>query len=300
MTLNSETLRRLRRRFGFSQQDLADRAKVSKRTIARLEAGEAQAENRSRTIHNLARALKVEADVLSAPLSDDDINDASDEMQRVMTFVAPGAMLDYQMVEDRYGVSIDGLVSAAPWMFAFLAEMSLHDRREKLGAARSHLAQLRDVMASHLGQAPEPFTEVQARLDAEEASLAGDDVFGRMLPEIGEWPEVEDHPFAAFLASQAAKSGSPVVDPVELETQLCEPLPLWSVHSAWLNDLSGGDPVAAYAVRRGLVRVSDIPEELRGDARAAERVAFLQRDVPTQEKTQIEKSHSNANMGDKT
>jgi predicted transcriptional regulator len=51
MTVNSETLRRLRRRFGLSQQDLADRAKVSKRTIARLEAGEAQTENRG---HSLA------------------------------------------------------------------------------------------------------------------------------------------------------------------------------------------------------------------------------------------------------
>ncbi len=138
--------------------------------------------------------------------------------------------------------------------------------------------------------APEPFSEVQARLDAEKASLAGDDVFGRMLPEIGEWPEVADHPFASFLASQAAKSGSPTVDSNELETQLCEPLPLWSAHRPWLNDLSGGDPVAAYAVRAGLVRVSDIPDELRGDARAAERIAFLRSNVPTNEKLQIEKT----------
>lgn len=76
-------------------------------------------------------------------------------MQRVMTFIAPGEMLDYQMVKDRYDVSIDALVSAAPWMFVLLAELSLHDRRERLGVARSHLAQLRDVMASHRGQAPE-------------------------------------------------------------------------------------------------------------------------------------------------
>jgi len=300
MTLNSETLRRLRRRSGFSQQDLADRAKVSKRTIARLEAGEAQAENRSRTIRNIAHALRVDADTLSAPPSDEDINDVGAEMQRVMTFITPQAMFDYQMVEDRYDVSIDALVSAAPWMFAVLAEISLHDRRERLGVARSHLAQLRDVMAFHLGQAPEPFTEVQARLDAEEASLAADDVFGRMLPEIGEWPEVEDHPFAAFLASQATKLGSPVIDPAELETQLCEPLPLWSVHRAWLNDLSGGDPVAAYALRMGWVRVSDIPRELRGDSRGAERAAFLRKVVPKEEQTKIEKNQSNTSIGDKT
>lgn len=300
MTLNPETLRRLRRRYGYSQQDLADLAKVSKRTIARLEAGKAQSENRSRTIHNLARVLKVEADKLSAPPSDDDMDYVGEEMQRIMTLVTRGTMLDYQMVEDRYGVSIDALVSAAPWLFSVLAEMSLLDRREKLEVSWSHLSQLRKAMASHLGQAPEPFVEIQARLDTEKASLAGDDVFGRTLPQFEEWPEVEDHPFAAFLAAQATRLENPNIDPCELETQLCDPLPIWSVHIAWLNDLSGGDPVAAYAMRAGLVCVSDIPDELKGDARAAERIAFLHSYVPIQEKIKIQKNHKYANVGDRT
>lgn len=108
VSINSETLFKLRRRLGFSQQDLADRAQISKRTIARLEAGEAETGNRLHTIQNLARALKVDADVLSAPPPDEDINDYAVQMQRVMTFVTHGTSLDYQMVEDRYPVTDTG------------------------------------------------------------------------------------------------------------------------------------------------------------------------------------------------
>ncbi|MET4129928.1 helix-turn-helix transcriptional regulator [Roseovarius sp. MBR-6] len=298
MTINSETLVKLRRRSGFSQQDLADRAKISKRTIARLEAGEAETGNRVHTIRNLARALKVDAEVLSAPPSDDDINELGGGMQRVMTFVTSGTSLDFQMIQDRYGVSVDELVAAAPWMFTLLAEMSMLDRREKLSAARSNLTRLREGMASHLGKDGDPFGEVSARLDAEEASVVADDVLGKMLRDVEEWPEVEDHPFTAFLAEQAEKLKSPTVDAAELETQLLEPLPVWRIHLAWLNDLSGGDPVAAYALHSGLVRVSDIPNELREDARTAERVAFLRKAVSPEEKAQFEQNKFNQIKGE--
>lgn len=299
MTVNSETLRQLRRRLGFSQQDLADRAKISKRTIARLEAGEAEAGNRNHTIRNLARALKVDADVLLAPPSDDDSADLGGEMQRVMTFIMPGARLDYQMVEDRYGVSVDSLVSAAPWMFALLAEMSLHDRRERLIAARSNLSRLREVIPSHLGQAPDLFVDASARLEAEEASVAAADVFGQMFPEVEGWPEAQDRPFTAFLDTQARNLKSPAVDPAELEVELFEPLPVWSIHSALLDELSRGDPVAAHALRAGLVRVSDIPDELREDGRGAERVALLRKAVPKEERVQIEQNQTKKIMGGK-
>lgn len=292
MAINPKTLVELRHRCRFTQQYLADRAKISKRTIARLEAGETEAGNRNHTIRSLARALKVEPDVLLAPPSDDDDNDFGMEMQRVMTFVTSGTWLDYQMVEDRYGVSVDSLVFAAPWMFALLAEMSLSDRREKLIAARTHITRLRESMASHLAEAPDPFFDVSARLDAEEASVVDDDVFGQKLPNVEEWPEPEDVPFTAFLATQATNLKSPDLVLTQLDTQLCDPLPVWSIHSAWLNDVSGGDLVAAHALRAGLVRVSEIPAELRDEGRQAERVAFLRNVVPTEEKAEIEKTRS--------
>jgi hypothetical protein len=203
------------------------------------------------------------------------------------------------MVEDRYGLSVDGLVSAAPWMFALLAEMSLSDRQEKLKVARLHVARLREDLPSHLLQASELFAEANLRLDAEEASVVADDVFGKMLPFVEEWPEVRDCPFTAFLAQQAKNLKRPTLDSAELETQLIDPLPVWSVHSAWLNELSGGDPVAAHALRAGLARVSDIPDQLREDARGGERITFLRKFVPTEERKQIEHNQSNQIIGDK-
>lgn len=52
------TLRELRDRAFLSQQELADEATVSKRTIERLEAGTHRP--RGRTVRKLARALKVD------------------------------------------------------------------------------------------------------------------------------------------------------------------------------------------------------------------------------------------------
>lgn len=184
-------------------------------------------------------------------------------------------------------------------MFALLAEMSLLDRREKLAATRSNIARLSEEMPSHLLQAPGIFDQANARFDAVEASIIAYDVFGRMLPDVEGWPEAQDHPFTAFLVAQARRIESPHVDPTELDTDLIEPLPLLWIHSAWLDCLSGGNTVAAYALRTGLVKVSNIPHEFRGDGRLAERIAFLCKAVPYEVKKQIERNQSNQTMGDR-
>ncbi|MFP5511408.1 MAG: helix-turn-helix domain-containing protein [Alphaproteobacteria bacterium] len=290
MTIHSETLRRLRKRAGLSQQDLADRSGVSKRTIARLEQGVGEGGNRNHTVNCLARALKVSTDVLSVPLAGDEIDSVSVNMQRVMTFVSPHTLLDFDMVKERYGVGIDALVAAAPWMFALMAEMSLADRRERLARAREAMARMQATASVHLGLATDLPVGLAERFEREAASVNAGDVFGILLPEPDGWPEVEDMPFTSVLAEKARGLASSLVDPAEMDTEIGDPLPIWSIHTAWLEAWVGGDRVAKYALLSGLARVADIPEDLRSAEEMTERVAFLRKLVPQKDHKRIEQN----------
>lgn len=290
MAIHAETLRRLRKRAGLSQQDLADRSGVSKRTVARLEQGVGEGGNRNHTVNCLARALKVGIDVLAAPLAEDDIDSVSVNMQRVMTFVSPRTLLDFDVVKERYGVGIDALVAAAPWMFALIAEMSLADRRERLARAREAMAQMQATASVHLGLATDPPVGLAERFERETASVDAGDVFGKMLPEQDGWPEVEDMPFTSYLAETARGLASSLVDPAEMDTDIGDPLPLWSIQTAWLEAWVGGDRVAKYALLSGLALVADIPGHLRTAEEMARRVAFLRKLVPQKDHKRIEQN----------
>lgn len=290
MAIHAQTLQRLRKRAGLSQQDLADRSGVSKRTIARLEQGVGDGGNRNHTVNCLARALKVGADVLAAPLAEDDIDSVSVNMQRVMSFISPHTLLNFDVVKERYGVGIDALVAAAPWMFALIAELSLADRRERLARAREALAQMQAAAPVHLGLATDPPVGLAVRFEREAISVDAGDVFGKMLPEPDGWPEVEDMPFTSFLAETARGLASSLVDPVDMDTDIGDPLPVWSIHTAWLEAWLGGDRVARYALSSGLARVADIPGDLRTAGEMARRVAFLRKLVPQKDYKRIEQN----------
>lgn len=298
MAIHPETLQRLRKRAGFSQQDLADRSGVSKRTIARLEKGIGESGNRNHTVRCLARALKIDPELLGSPLADEDLDGLSVNMQRVMTFVTSHTLLDFDVIKERYGVGIDALVASAPWMFAFIAEMSLSDRREKLARARQAMTEMRATASGHLHVQMDLSALVQ-RFDKEAASIDAGDVFGHLLPEPDGWPEMHDLPFTSFLADRAEGIASDFVDPKEMDTDIMDRLPIWPIHSAWLDAWVGGNRVARYALLAGLARIADIPEGLRSQEHMQERVAFLRSLVPQRDHKRIEQNEAVINPSEK-
>lgn len=299
MAIHPETLKRLRKRAGFSQQDLADRSGVSKRTIARLEKGIGESGNRNHTVRCLARALKIDAEILGSPLADEDLDSLSVNMQRVMTFVSSHTLLDFDVVKERYGVGIDTLVASAPWMFAYIAEMSLSDRRKKLARARQAMTEMQATASGHLHVQTDLSDALVERFDMEAASIDAGDVFGHLLPEPDGWPEVHDLPFTSFLADKARNLGSAFVDPDEMDTDIMDRLPVWPIHSAWLDAWVGGDRVAKYALLAGLARIADIPEGLRSQEHVQERVAFLRSLVPQKDHKRIEQNEAVINFSEK-
>lgn len=299
MAIHPETLRRLRKRAGFSQQDLADRSGVSKRTIARLETGIGESGNRNHTVRCLARALKIDPEILGSPLENDDLDSLSGNMQRVMTFVTSHTLLDFDIIKERYGVGIDALVASAPWMFAFIAEMSLVDRREKLARARQAMSEMQATASGHLHVQMDLSAGLVERFDMEAASIDAGDVFGHLLPEPDGWPEVHDLPFTSFLADKARGLASDFVDPEEMDTDIMDRLPVWPIHIAWLDAWVGGDRVAKYALMAGVTRIADIPEDLRPQENVQERIAFLRKLVPQKDHKRIEQNEIVINFSEK-
>ena len=153
MPIDPKRLTELRKRKGLNQTQLATRAKISPRQIARLES-EASAGSTARegTINNLAEALDVKPSVLTGemPMPEASAHSSLGRMRQVSAWVQPNVGLAYALIKRRYGVSLTTLVNAAPLMFVLLAEGSFAWRREKLKEVEEATERLNSSGSRHL------------------------------------------------------------------------------------------------------------------------------------------------------
>ena len=145
MKIQPETLRKLRKGKGLSQQALADEARVDKKTIARIEGGKG-GETRGSTVKLIAKTLRVDPEVLAQEPESEAVREA--DLRKLgyrtvrLSFLGE-TVLAYDLVKDRYGVDMRQLIDAAPMLFTLLAEMSLADRRRRLKGSGGGLGSLR-------------------------------------------------------------------------------------------------------------------------------------------------------------
>ena len=292
MQINPETLKKLRKNKGFSQQTLADESGVAKKTIARIEGGKG-GETRGSTMRELAKTLRVKPEVLT---KEPDFEAAHDEEIRKKYgwgVLKPRLRLDgddviaYDLVQDRYGVGIYDLIKVAPLLFTILAEQSLANRRrrlEEMEAAFEHFPE-------HL--IPRSWLD----LAAERASISQRDIFTRHIDEheLNESYYNEDvrNPFNDFLIEQA-KSLSPNNDAIDHEEihnfGNFDDLPSFNLFESYRKSLTGGSRRADYALSRGRVRIGQIPKELRGEDEnvTAVRVKWMEERVSEEEWAEYE------------
>jgi transcriptional regulator with XRE-family HTH domain len=275
--LDGKALRELRKRKGWSQRELADRAKLNQQTIYRLERGQTRANER--TIKELAGALKAGRDVLvgDAPLPAagpaQSRLDRSSDMQVRYSDSARNALT---LAARRYGVSSAAILESAPFLFVTVAEQSLRQRRERLAALQAKVAEAEQLQGSvpHLSSLLTYNTHADAILDAERASIAAHDLFGARIPDDAEIAnsdanEGTDNPFAAFLRDLGAETQG-VADfgwwP-EWDTPQFEVCPEESLA------LVGGDAQAAGYIRMGSAALYKMPKEVAAGG-AAVRAAW--------------------------
>lgn len=143
----------LRKGRRLTQQDLADKAKLSKRVVAECERLESQTRPRRSTIEALAKALSVKVEefcVKAAPgpegagagdsktrtvpargrvVVEGSVLDHANRIEATTVRISSIAKENFVVLKDKYGVTRDEVVEFAPVMFAMLAEMSLERRR---------------------------------------------------------------------------------------------------------------------------------------------------------------------------
>jgi len=210
-------LTQLREWRGLTQKQLADSARgVSARTISRLENGEGSPHRG--TIERIETALDVEFGVLTGekPIPADagqPSAPAEEAAYQLNVRVDAAVRSAFELVAQRYRISVPKIAQLAPLLFVIIAEGSLQHRRkdlEELEAAFPRLGEFEGMMSELRSKFPHiPFpdldwTDQDEAIKQEKASIERRDLFGqeRFVPDWGE--EGEDNPFEAYLKAQAA------------------------------------------------------------------------------------------------
>lgn len=283
--------RRLRKlRGGMSRKKLADRARVSERTIQRIESDPGRSRPiREHTLDQLAKALDVDIGVLTGelPLPESDKAEAPDAGRvQIGAQIPPKARLAYDLVKRRYGVSMTEIIGVAPLFFVLLAEGSLKRRREKHREASDTVHRLDEIWSESVHGTDGGGVQVSLNaLDAEEESIEKADIFGRLYVE-GDYPwflppAQDDNPFAAYLrelSKSLNKHGA--VDVGDLRYGSPSRFPDYDLWNNEIDRMANGSPDARRTLELGVARLSDIPDELMGEDSSEKRAAWLEEKLP--------------------
>ncbi|MCY4259817.1 MAG: helix-turn-helix transcriptional regulator [Rhodobacteraceae bacterium] len=305
--INPEILKSLRRQANLSQTKLAEVARVGKATIARIEGGKGSAN--TTTVTRLADALGVSpTDMADGPARTADSFDRERECRRLgyrrlKTIVRETTALSFRMVEKRYGISWQQQIELAPLFSALLAEGSLAWRKEQMEQAEKAAKVLEDADYGHC-MFMKGTMRAEAGVAAEQESIEQFDIFGKITLEDSDrdpclpWTD----PFSRYLQHLVERSGSqsikvlPHDDESKIDgwnwttaVHLKDHAGLeYSIDAAELERLTGGDRWAMMALTRSHVKLDDIPDKLMGEDAAADRIAWLGRQVPQSEVEEAE------------
>ena len=286
MPIDPKRLTELRKRKGLNQTQLATRARISSRQIARIESeASAGSTARDRTINKLAEALDVKPSVLTGEMSMPEASAPSSlgRVRQVSAWVQPNAGLAYALIKRRYGVSLTTIINAAPLMFVLLAEGSFAWRREKLKEVKEATERLHSSGSRHLlstfGGADRADNGAEAeRQSIESRNLFGDDVL-ECLVEDG-FPLASTNPFAEYLCDLAAKIDDEDIVNVAASGWIADRgalknFPKFEICNGDVDRFTGGSKRLNFALRMGFLRVDHIPEELLTDDVAEGRRQWL-------------------------
>ena len=181
-----------------SLAELAKGARLDKQTIWRLTSGKV-AKARAGTIEKIARALKVDQQVLSgetrAPAVQGD-NEAAVSKLQLNVRVSTVARNGLNLAAERYGVEPPQIVELAPFLFCWAAETSLRQRLARVVEVKRacESAQALERAISHF---PVPnFTYSEEKIAAEYESIDRRDLFGTWFCEKADFLDPAfDHDF---------------------------------------------------------------------------------------------------------
>ena len=300
MKIDPDRLRILRQQKRLTRPQLAERAKISERTIQRLENEPHRSQKtQEHTLNGLSKALSVEPGVLTGELPIPESDKASaDNSERVQigAQIAPKTRLAYDLIKRRYGISATEIINMAPLFFALLAEGSLARRREKLKDVDERIARL-DQMDNETGHCMFGVSTILAweASSLEQESISKADLFGDHLFEDDGYTInmffsnnqpfdfTKENPFAYYLRKLAGEldiSGVVDVDGGDLNVASNFKFPHYDICRDELDRIANGSHDAKKALETGFARLSEISEERMAEDADEERAKWLEERLP--------------------
>ena len=281
MKIQPKTLQKLRKERGLSQQELANEARIDKKTVAHIEGG--KGEPRVSTVERIAQVLRVDPQVLVEGPESQAVRDAELErigLRRAKFILDNETLLAYDLVGAYYGVDMQFMLNVSPLLFSLLAEQFRADCRRLDEEAK---AALKDCMSLLESSTLLKLTNIKEHLEARASDY--EDSLDNNCDRQGLFEDyVRRNHFSDFLKQ--------LVEKLYPDNKLG----LWTSFGAdgflqgsilmeFRKNLTSGSARADYALSHGYVHINQIPKELLGEDEDAtsRRVPWLESKVPTED-----------------
>jgi transcriptional regulator with XRE-family HTH domain len=263
--VNPFTIQKLRLHKNWTQDRLAEMAKVNKQTISRIERGE-QDNTRENTINQLARALGVEPAelTLQTPRPGGIESEPMKRRPQSSFRVSKAANNFLYLISERYFIRPWQVMELAPLLFCWAAEMSLRERRERLAKLEEANKAARAIENEMAHLPPSDFTYSDEKIVAEACSINSHDIFGMCFEDdfnnYSSGNDDTDNPFATFLAKRVKEIG----DVASFDGFSPIDYPIFQVCRGEALEMVGGNETLAERILSGVVDLFEMPKDLQG------------------------------------
>jgi transcriptional regulator with XRE-family HTH domain len=262
-----------------TQEELAEKTRIDKATISRIERG--HEEVRGSTLNKLCKCLEVTPEVLAGkePPPETSFDETFNSKSQLNVRIQDGARNALHLCSERYGISPAWIVELAPFLFEWAATESLKRRREGVERLEGILAQAdeaRRTTNAHLHPAVSSPRTTKDILRAEKWSIDKRDIWGSWLEADDDvealapnYNEYEESPFVLFLKTLGGQTNGLA------EFDFWDSGPIYTVCNAEAVALAGGDEKIARSIIVGSIPLHEMPRELRTSPDAAARLEWL-------------------------
>jgi transcriptional regulator with XRE-family HTH domain len=266
-------LRDLRKRKNLTQAQLSEQSQVDQQTVSRIERGERQ-NVRANTLKKLASTLDVEVGVLTGelPMPPDPSTDLPWDRKSPITLrMRDGARNALTLTAGRYQVERADIVELAPYLFTWVAEMSLRKRAQRIESLEARLADIEGLASQfvHLSDLLTTSFPAEDIIAAEKLSISQRDLFGRVLDYAGgaissDFDSATENPLAQFLLDLNTEfEGLAAFEGWSFNG------PRYEICREEATGFVGGDEDAARAILMGTAPLHEMPASVRSAGAAA-------------------------------
>ena len=282
--IHPEKLVTLRTEAKLTAEALAEKAKVGRATITRIENGKTESSHKV-TVARIAAALRCSEEALATPPEPDKNRSLFGDRFPIAQEMSGPTHNALVLTALRYGETAETILELAPLLFDLVARESLKVRRERLAKLREHRATVASMEAEFSHLAGRLFCDWRAEEieGVEEKALRKNDVRGETIlhdTDIedyyfpNDYDEECDNPFIVHLRDRFGQLEDGKELP-EIEAWPRWRSPAYETCRREALAIAGGEEDLAAAIVDGAIRIASIPKHLRGSDAIDERKAWM-------------------------